>query len=299
MLLVFTGPIIAFVLRKFIGLQHWLWYILLGGVPAWFGLTLARLHPALALCFIVPLLPDKPPPSRPNQLPTLHAFEHALKLPVDFGMFFFTLANAGVNLQQGGGPLTIAVVGALTIGKMIGVTGLVLLGTMTKVAPINAKIRMPDVSMIASMASIGLTVALFVAGEAFPDPTLQGEAKFGALLSGLMGFVCVGVSKLRGLKRPSALSFRYGASGPLAHRHGVFYRHRVLADANQLHAHPDALYHPSIFAVDRAQRNWQAAKARTRSRVRQPPMRMHIAPWRMHMHIAAQPCATRRASLSM
>ena len=41
--------------------------------------------------------------------------------------------------------------------------------------------------MIASMASIGLTVALFVAGEAFPDPTLQAEAKLGALLSGLMG----------------------------------------------------------------------------------------------------------------
>jgi len=48
------------------------------------------------------------------------------------------------------------------------------------------------------MASIGLTVALFVAGEAFKKtPALEGEAKFGALLSGLMGFVCVGVSRMR------------------------------------------------------------------------------------------------------
>ena len=46
------------------------------------------------------------------------------------------------------------------------------------------------------MASIGLTVALFVSGEAFKDDRLQGEAKLGALLSGLMGAVCVGIAKL-------------------------------------------------------------------------------------------------------
>ena len=45
--------------------------------------------------------------------------------------------------------------------------------------------------MISAMASIGLTVALFIAGEAFKQEQLKAEAKMGALLSGLMGAVCI------------------------------------------------------------------------------------------------------------
>ena len=45
--------------------------------------------------------------------------------------------------------------------------------------------------MASSMASIGLTVALFIAGEAYQQEQLQAEAKMGALLSGLMGGICI------------------------------------------------------------------------------------------------------------
>ena len=115
-LLLCVGAVtIALALRSLLRLQHWAWYVILAGVPSWIGLSLARLHPALALVFVVPLLPASAPASRPNQLPTLQAFEHALKAPVDFGLFFFTLANAGVELQGGAGPLAVAVVAALVV----------------------------------------------------------------------------------------------------------------------------------------------------------------------------------------
>ena len=41
--------------------------------------------------------------------------------------------------------------------------------------------------MLAFIASMGLTVALFVAGEAFTATELEEQAKMGALLSGLVG----------------------------------------------------------------------------------------------------------------
>ena len=39
--------------------------MLLGGLPSWFGLVKASLHPALALVFIIPMLPDHNHPRVP------------------------------------------------------------------------------------------------------------------------------------------------------------------------------------------------------------------------------------------
>jgi len=65
------------------------------------------------------------------------------------------------------------------------------------VVPLPARMDAADVSMVSVMASIGLTVALFIAGEAFKQERLQAEAKMGALFSGLMGAVCAAFSRTR------------------------------------------------------------------------------------------------------
>jgi len=211
MLLILGGILIAFILRRVLGVQHWSPYVLLGGVCSWFGLIGAALHPALALCFVVPFMPSHPPASKPKQMPTLHAFEHDLKVFVDMGMFAFTLANAGIRLQYVG-ALTWIMLLSLIVGKILGITFLVLSTDRCKVAPLNAAIQKPaDVLMVGSMASIGLTVALFVSGEAFKDERLQGEAKLGALLSGLMGAVCVLVAKLPCWQRKHQIFVRLDA----------------------------------------------------------------------------------------
>lgn len=80
---------------------------------------------------------------------------------------------------------------ALVVGKVIGVTCIVLLASRCKVAPLSEQMRPADITMISAMASIGLTVALFIAGEAYKQETLKAEAKMGALLSGLMGVLCI------------------------------------------------------------------------------------------------------------
>jgi NhaA family Na+:H+ antiporter len=43
-------------------------------------------------------------------------------------------------------------------------------------------VRMKHVHMIGLLASMGLTVALFVSDVAFTEPKLLGDAKIGALL---------------------------------------------------------------------------------------------------------------------
>ena len=48
---------------------------------------------------------------------------------------------------------------------------------------------------LAVWQSIGLIVAIFVSDVAFTDKRLQGDAKLGALLSAMMAFVCIGISK--------------------------------------------------------------------------------------------------------
>jgi len=55
--------------------------------------------------------------------------------------------------------------------------------------------------MASLVAALGLTVALFVAGAAFVDPELRGEAKMGALFSGVVGVVAVVLGRILGMGR--------------------------------------------------------------------------------------------------
>ena len=100
--LTFLGMIVAYILRSMKVKSYWP-YIILGGGLSWTGLFNAHLHPALALVFIIPFLPHAARESGhlfeddPQDRSTLSTFEHEWKLVVDFGLFMFGLANAGVQ----------------------------------------------------------------------------------------------------------------------------------------------------------------------------------------------------------
>ena len=210
--LVLAGMALAYALRR-MGVRHWVPYIALAGPLSWSGLILARLHPALALVVIVPFLPG---PRRDTGLfrgrdevdimgeplahdlhmehSALHQFEQQLKLFVDFGLFFFSFANAGVELA-GIGPMTWLILASLVIGKTIGVTAMGWLATKAGF-PLPARMGMRELVMAGFVAALGLTVALFVAGAAFVDPELLGEGKMGALFSGFVGLAAILIGRL-------------------------------------------------------------------------------------------------------
>mmetsp|Transcript_29327 Transcript_29327/g.94025 ORF Transcript_29327/g.94025 Transcript_29327/m.94025 type:complete len:1386 (-) Transcript_29327:1106-5263(-) len=124
----------------------------------------------------------------------LHKFEHDMKLFVDLGLFFFSFANAGLEVSTVGG-LTASIILALVVGKTVGIAGFAIFGDKFLGVPLPKGLDYKALFMVGFIASMGLTVALFVAGEAFVDPRLAAEAKMGALLSGLVGFVAVALGK--------------------------------------------------------------------------------------------------------
>jgi Na+/H+ antiporter NhaA len=111
----------------------------------------------------------------------LHVFESSMKRPVDFGMFFFGLANAGVRVDSVGG-ITYTVIIALLVGKSIGITAFSLLAVALGFG-LPDGLDLKDLVALSALAGTGLTVALFLANEAFQAPELQGQAKMGAVLS--------------------------------------------------------------------------------------------------------------------
>lgn len=167
---------------------------------SWAGLFKANLHPALALVFIAPFLPHgrKGEPELfegdPRDLSTLSRFEHEWKVVVDFGMFLFGLVNAGVGFSDIGVPTWLVLV-SLFAGKTLGICGFALAGRMLGF-PAPERLGGKELLLVGMIAGMGLTVSLFIAGEAFADPRIQGAAKMGALLSGAIAPVAIGLGYL-------------------------------------------------------------------------------------------------------
>ncbi len=208
--LVAAAMFIAYLFRR-ANFQRWQLYIFIAGPISWYGFIQAHLHPALALVPIVPFLPG---PRRDTGMfvdteagvhehdghSPLHSFEHELKLFVDLGLFFFAFANSGVEFA-GLGPMTVAILFALVVGKTVGVT---LFGWIAvKLGfPLPTGMSYRDLAMAGFIAALGLTVALFVAGAAFKSsPDLLGQAKMGALFSGAVGLAAVVLGRVFGFQK--------------------------------------------------------------------------------------------------
>jgi len=198
------GMLIAFLLRRRKAATYWP-YLLLGGSLSWFGLFKAHVHPALALVFIVPFLPHARREHKhlfeedPRDLTPLAMFEHEWKVVVDFGLFMFGLANAGVEFAVVGIP-TGLVLASLAIGKTGGIFSMGLLGRRLGY-PLPSHVGKKELLLIGMIGGLGLTVALFVAGEAFTDPLIQGAAKMGALGSAGCGLLAIIGGRLMRVRR--------------------------------------------------------------------------------------------------
>jgi NhaA family Na+:H+ antiporter len=217
LLLIAAGMAIAYGMRR-ADVKSWIPYIAICGPLSWLGLFLAHLHPALALVFIVPFLPgprrdiglfseqdeidrmgEKLAEDLQMEHSPLHQFEHQLKLFVDFGLFFFAFTNAGVVFATIG-TMTWLILGSLVIGKTLGITLLGLLGRLIGF-PLPDRMGVRELAMAGFVAALGLTVALFVAGAAFTEPMLLGQAKMGALFSGFVGLAAILIGRALGMHR--------------------------------------------------------------------------------------------------
>lgn len=211
------GMVIAFILRKQKITNFWP-YVILGGIPAWFGLLFTGVHSSLALVFIVPFMPALPhgedklfdQEEVATTHDTLNEFEHFFKAPVDIGLFFFGLANAGVPTSSAGLG-TLITISAIILGKTFGIFSFSMFGNKVLKMSFPPNTGAKEVFVLGVVAAIGFTVAIFVTGVAFGTPpaelvstpdlkaivsNYEREMKMGALLSFASGALAIFLGKI-------------------------------------------------------------------------------------------------------
>ncbi len=190
--LILVAVALAYLLRRK-QVQGWGWYIGGAGLISWFGMVQAGLHPALSLAIIVPFLPW---PRRDLGLYTQYTNteENADRSPlnrfathtspvIEYGLFFFALANAGVFVTTDSfSTLTWIIFFSLVGGKLIGITTASLIGrTMGLSYPQGIQSR--HLPALGLLAGIDITVSLFLADRIFGDTPHEAAAKLGPILT--------------------------------------------------------------------------------------------------------------------
>jgi NhaA family Na+:H+ antiporter len=140
----------------------------------------------------------------------LNRFVHLLHPYVAFLIMpLFALANSGVSLAGIGlealmNRISLGAALGLFLGKQLGIFLFTLLAVRLGLAPMPGGASRGKLYGVAVIAGLGFTVALFIAGLAFPEPRLLDYAKIGILLgslaSGVLGVLILLLSAPEGRK---------------------------------------------------------------------------------------------------
>ena len=147
--------------------------------------------------------------------PTLIRLEHALHGIVSFGIMpVFALANAGVTLDATAlrdavlSPVTLGAAAGLLIGKPLGIVGFSWLGVRFGIAALPRGSTWLALAGVGVLGGIGFTMALFIAGLAFPPgsagSTVLDAAKLGILAASAVAGVVGSLVLRRALLRVRA-----------------------------------------------------------------------------------------------
>jgi NhaA family Na+:H+ antiporter len=125
----------------------------------------------------------------------LERLEHGLHPAVGFLIMpIFALANAGVAIEPARllHPVALAVALGLIVGKPVGIFVMCLLAVRMGLARLPAGVTWKHLFAAGCLGGIGFTMAIFVAGLAFPEdqaPDLLAAAKVGTLTGSIISAV--------------------------------------------------------------------------------------------------------------
>lgn len=191
------------------GLSFWPYAV--AGALSWYGFQESGLHPALGLLPVIPAIPHADTTfgifadEEKHLTDILNKIEHKLKIPVEFILFLFGFANAGVEFSSIGVPTALVLAGLL-IGKPVGILLFGWLGAGPLKFGMPIGMNLVDILVIGFIAGIGFTVSLFVATVAFDQGPIQDAAKMGALLSLAGGAIAIFVGKMFKIKKQEIIS---------------------------------------------------------------------------------------------
>ena len=126
----------------------------------------------------------------------LNRIAHLLVHPLPLVLFLFGLTRGGVDFTAFG-PTTLAVLGALWLGKPMGIlTGALIAGAVTgQLLPRG--LHLSDLMLIAIIAGCGFTLPVLALDTALPGGIQAEAARLGLAVSLLAGPVAIALSRLR------------------------------------------------------------------------------------------------------
>ncbi|MDP3961758.1 MAG: Na+/H+ antiporter NhaA [Pseudorhodobacter sp.] len=178
-----------------------LWPYVLAGLASWVGVAAAGLPPALGLLPIIPAIPHA---DRTFGLfaeaegfltdPLNHA-AHLLIRPLVGVLFLYGLTHGGIDLAAWA-PTSLITLGALWLGKPLGIVlgGLVLAPAIGLPRPTGISKR--DVALIAGIAGMGFSVPVLAIDHALPGGAMQEAARLGLALSLAAGPAMIVLARL-------------------------------------------------------------------------------------------------------
>jgi NhaA family Na+:H+ antiporter len=209
-----VGILLVLALQKF-GVRS-AWAYVPPALVTWAGTYLAGVHPTIAGVLLGLLTPVRPWVGREVVAP-VDRLEHALHGWVAFGIMpLFALANAGVSLGSvrldgPGARVLLGVMLGLVLGKPIGVMLFSWVAVRVRAAALPAGVSWSGVFVVALVAGIGFTMALFIASLAFASGPLIGFAKLGILGASTIAAIGGLVAGRLILTRPPARAARTAA----------------------------------------------------------------------------------------
>ncbi len=184
------------------------WPYVVAGVISWVGVAMAGLPPALGLLPILPAIPHADhafgmfAEAEEYLTDPLNRLVQVLVRPLVGVMFLFGLTQGGIDLAAWS-VTTAIVLGAVWIGKPVGI----LFGALI-IAPrlgyrLPQGLRRRDMGLIAVLAGIGFTVPALTLDTALPGGAVQEAARLGLAISLLAGPCAVLLARLvRQRRRP-------------------------------------------------------------------------------------------------
>jgi NhaA family Na+:H+ antiporter len=185
----------------------------------------------------IPARPRRHPRGGPEVEAPLTRFVEKLHPLVAFAIMpAFALANSGVDLRgltpaQWTGPVAVGIAVALFAGKLVGIFAVTTAAVRSGIAPMPGGASLRKLLGVSIVAGIGFTVALFIAGLAYPDdPALLDQAKLGILAGSLAAGIVGGlVLRLSPPEPASAPDRRADALSPTRTRADAPLRHQAMA----------------------------------------------------------------------
>lgn len=164
-------------------------YILLG-IILWVAMLKSGVHATIAGVLTALTIPLSCP-HRIGKKP-LEALEHALHPWVAFGVVpIFAFANAGIsfagmNIGHVFEPVTLGIIGGLTLGKMIGIFLVMFITIQIGLCKKPEGTNWLHLWGVSSLCGIGFTMSLFIGELAFDDSVRQAEIRLGVLLGSVL-----------------------------------------------------------------------------------------------------------------